>query len=114
MGLGICLDERYKPVARVMHYPTDTDFASCIAMFVIVLEDNNRLRPTRASVINIPSVKVTVVAIVPANRADALLLLQQLDPVAFPLGGGHSNLFLSSPRSQLTSTLKAWARALSS
>lgn len=107
MSLGICFDERYKPVARVMHHPTDADFASCFAMLVIVLQDNDRLRPTRASVFNIASVKVAVAAIVSANRADALLVLQQLDPIVFPLGSGHSNLFLSLPRSQLTSTLRA-------
>ena len=106
MHLGICLNERYKPIARVVHYPTDADFASCFAMLVIVLEDNDRLCPTRTSVFNIASVKVTVVAIVSAKGTNALLFLQQLNPIAFPLGGGHSNPFLSSPRSQLTSTPK--------
>ena len=75
MRLGICFNERYKPIARVMYYATDADFASCFAMLVIVLQDNDRLCPARASVFNIASVKVTVVAVVSANRADALLFL---------------------------------------
>ena len=106
MHLGICLYERYKFIARVVHYSTDTDFASCFAMLVIVLEDNDRLCSTRPRVFNIASVIVTVVAIVSANRTNALLFLQQLNPIAFSLGSGHCKPFLSSPRSQLTSTPK--------
>lgn len=114
MHLGICLNERYKPIARVVHYPADTYFASCFAMLVIVLEDNDRLCPTRSSVFNIAGVEVTVGAIVSANGTNTLLFFQQLNPIAFPLGRGHSNPFLSSPRSQLTSTPKTEASALSS
>src|SRR6266404_3958371 len=45
MGLGIRLDESYEPVTRVMHYPSDTNLASHLAMHVIVLQDNDRLFP---------------------------------------------------------------------
>lgn len=73
MGLGICFNERYEPIACMMHNSTDTDLASLFAMPVIVLQDNDWLCLTFASMFNIASVKVTVIAIVSANRTDTLL-----------------------------------------
>src|ERR1700674_5704276 len=104
MDLGISLDERYEPIACMMYDSTDTDLAAVFAMPVIVLQDNDRLLLTLAGVLNIASVKVTVIAVVPANRADTVLLGQQLHPIALPLGRGHAVPFFSSPRSQVTST----------
>jgi hypothetical protein len=74
MGLGICFDERYEPITCMMHNCADTDLASLFAMPVIVLQDNDRLPPTRAGVFNIAGVEVTVIAIIPTDWADALLL----------------------------------------
>ena len=74
MGLGICLDKRYEPITGVMHNSTDTNLTSLFAMPVVVLQDNDRLRLTRTGVLNIASVKVTVIAVVATNRADAVLL----------------------------------------
>lgn len=67
MGLGICFDERYEPITRRMNYSTDTNFASGIAMLMIVLQHIDRLFPTLTGVLNLSSVKVTVIAIVSAN-----------------------------------------------
>jgi hypothetical protein len=36
MGLRIRLDERYEPIACMMHHTTDTDFTSRFAMRMIV------------------------------------------------------------------------------
>jgi hypothetical protein len=79
MGLGICFDERYEPVTRVMHYTPDTNLTSHFAMRVIVLKDNDRLFPTLTGVVHIARVKVTIVAIVSADWTDAILFRQQLN-----------------------------------
>ncbi len=73
MSLGICFDERYEPITCMVHNSTDTDLASVFAMPVIVLQDNDRLLLTRARVFNIAGVEVTVIAIVSADWADAVL-----------------------------------------
>jgi len=74
MGLGICFDERYEPIACMMYDSTDADLTPIFAMPVIVLQHNDRLRVTRTGMPNIASVKVTVAAVVAADRADAVLL----------------------------------------
>jgi hypothetical protein len=58
----------------MMHNSTDTDLTPLFAVPVVVLQDNNRLRLTRAGVLNIASVKITVAAVITANRTDAVLL----------------------------------------
>ena len=75
MGLGICFDERYEPITCMMHNCADTDLASLFAMPVIVLQDNDRLPLTRAGMFNIAGAKVTVIAIVSANRTETLLFI---------------------------------------
>ncbi len=80
MGLGVRLDECYEPIACMMHNPTDTDFTPVLAMPMIVLQDNDRLCPALACVLNISGVKIAVVAAVSANRTDAFLLGQQPGP----------------------------------
>jgi hypothetical protein len=57
-----------------MYNSTDADFTPTFAMPVIVLQYNDRLRLTRTGMLNIASVKVTVAAVVAADRADAVLL----------------------------------------
>ncbi|MGD0569975.1 MAG: hypothetical protein ABSA78_16360 [Candidatus Sulfotelmatobacter sp.] len=76
MGLGICLDERYEPITRMMYNSPDADLATVFAVSVIVLQDNDRLLLTFAGVFNVASVKVTVIAIVAADWADAVLFSQ--------------------------------------
>jgi hypothetical protein len=56
-----------------MYYSTDTNFTSCFAMLMIVLQDIDRLFLALAGVFNISSVKVTVIAIVSANWANTFL-----------------------------------------
>src|SRR6266496_1574690 len=112
MGLGICFDEGYEPITCMMHYSADTGFTPCLAMLMIVLQNDDWLPLTLTGVLNIASVKVAVVAIVPANWTDALLFVQQFGSVVPPLVRGHEIPFLSSPRSQLTSTPSTSARAL--
>jgi len=73
MRLGICFDERYEPITCMMHNSADTDLASLFAMPVIVLQDNDRLRLTRAGVFDIAGVEVTVIAVIPADWTDAVL-----------------------------------------
>ncbi len=80
MGLGIRLDESYEPVTRVMHYPSDTNLASHLAMHVIVLQDNDRLFPAFSDVLNIARVEVTIIAPVSTDWADAFLLGKQPRP----------------------------------
>lgn len=114
MGLGICLDERYEPVACMVHNSADALLTPIFAMPVIVLQDDDRLSLALAGMFDIASVKVTVAAVIPANWADAFLFGQQLSSIAFPLVSGHTVPLLSPPRSQLTSTSSTSARALSS
>ena len=73
MRLGIGFNERYEPVTRVMYYSTDAFLASVFAMAVIVLEDDNGLFLTLTRMFDIASMKVAVVAVIPANWADSLL-----------------------------------------
>jgi hypothetical protein len=73
MGLGICFNERYESITCHMYYSTDTNFTSCFAMLMIVLQNIDRLSFTLAGVFNISGVKVTVIAIVSANWTDTLL-----------------------------------------
>lgn len=74
MGLGICFDECYEPITCRMNHPTDTNFTSCFAMFMIVLQNIDRLSFTLAGMFNVSSVKITVIAIVSANWTDTILL----------------------------------------
>lgn len=74
MGLGIGFDERYEPIACMMYNSTDADLTPILAMPVIVLQHNYRLRLTRTGMLDIASVKVTVAAVIAADRADAVLL----------------------------------------
>ena len=67
MGLGICFDERYEPIARRMYYSTDANFTSYFAMLMIMLQDIDRLFLTLTGVFNISSVKVAIIAVVSAD-----------------------------------------------
>jgi hypothetical protein len=76
MGLRIHLDKRYEPITCMMYDSTDAGLAPVFAMRVIVLQDNDWLLLTFARVLNMAGVKVTVIAIVSANWADAVLFGQ--------------------------------------
>jgi hypothetical protein len=67
MRLGICFYERDEPIACMMHYSADTGFTSCLAMRMVMLQDNDWLPLTLTCVLDMASRKVAVVAIVPAN-----------------------------------------------
>jgi hypothetical protein len=57
-----------------MYYSTDTNFTSCLAVLMIVLQNIDQLPLTFAFVFNISSAEVAVIAIVSANWTNALLL----------------------------------------
>ena len=114
MRLGIRLDERYEPVTGVMYDTPNAFLASILAMPVIVLEDDYRLFPALTRMFDIASMKVAIVAVEPANWADSILLSQQLYPKGLSFARVHQRPTFSSPRSQLTSTPKTKASALSS
>ena len=94
MRLGICLEKRYKPITGVVDNATNTDRASCLAVSVVVLQHDDRLCPTGASMLDTASVKIAVAAVVATDRADAFLLAQQLNPKILPLSCGHHFFFL--------------------
>jgi len=87
--LGIGLNERYEPIARVMYYSTDALLASVLAMPVVVLENDHRLFLTFTRMFNITSVKVALITVISANWADPLLFGQQLSPKTLPFAGVH-------------------------
>ncbi len=107
MRLGTCLNERYEPIARVVNYSADARLASILAVSVVVLQDDHGLLLAFAGVCNVASVEVAVVTAVSADRTDAVLFLQQLDPKGFPLTGLHQYPSFSFPRSESTSTPSA-------
>jgi hypothetical protein len=78
MGSGICFDERYEPITCRMHNSTDTNFTSCFAMGMIVLQNIDWLSLTLVAtlVFSISSFKEAVIAIVSANWTDTLLFTQ--------------------------------------
>lgn len=75
MGLRIRLYEGYEPIARRMYDPANADFAPSLAMGVAVLQHIYRLLPTRARVLYVSRMEVTVGAIVTANRTQPVLAL---------------------------------------
>jgi hypothetical protein len=75
MGLRICFDERYEPVARMVYNCTDTNLTPIFAMPVIVIQHDDWLSPALARVFDIASMKVAVIAIVSANWAETLLFV---------------------------------------
>jgi hypothetical protein len=56
--LGICLNKGYEPIARVMHYSTNTFLTSILAMAMVMLKYHHRLFPALSEVLNVASVKV--------------------------------------------------------
>lgn len=73
MRLGIGLNKSDEPITRVMHYSTNALLASVFAMLVIVLKDDNGLLPAITGMFDVASMKVAIVAVIPANRANPLL-----------------------------------------
>jgi hypothetical protein len=76
MGLGISFEESYKPITSVMDDSADTDLASVLTMSVVMLQDNNWLFLALAGMLDIASVKITIVAVVSTNRTKAFLFGQ--------------------------------------
>ena len=74
MCLGIGLNKSDKPITRMMYYPTNALLASVFAMSVIVLEDDHRLFLAITRMFDVASMKVAIVAVIPANWADPLLV----------------------------------------
>ena len=74
MCLGICLDECYESVTRVVHNSTNADFASVLAVLMVVFQHADGLFLAFAGMFHTTSMEVTVIAIVPADRADSILL----------------------------------------
>ena len=74
MRLRISFDESYESVARVMNHSAYALFTSAVTMLMVVLQNVNGLLLTLAGMIDIPGMEVTVVAVVTANRTNALLL----------------------------------------
>lgn len=104
MGLRIRFNERYEPVTRVVYYPTEAFLASVSAMAVIVLQDHDGLFLALTRMFDIARMKVAVVAVISANRANSLLFGKQLGSKGLSFARVHRPPAFSSPRSQLTST----------
>jgi hypothetical protein len=69
VALRICFNECYEPVARMVYHSPNANFASVLTVVMVMLQDIYGLCLTFTTVLDIPSMKVTVVTVISTNWA---------------------------------------------